>query len=514
MNADGAAAGTGGDQTDGATAGTGGDETDGAEIHGRVGFRGARGKVLMALMLTTGLIAIDATILATAVPSVVQELGQFDQFPWLFSVYLLAQAVSVPIYSKLADMIGRKPIILLGVGLFLLGSVLAGLAWNMTSLIVFRVVQGLGAGAAAPMAMTIVGDIYSVAERALVQGYIASVWAVASVVGPGLGGLFSQFTSWRWIFLVNIPLCLLAGWALLRFYHERVERKRHTIDYPGATLLTLGLTAVILALLEGGNAWSWTSWQSLSSFGVGIAALAAFVQAERRVPEPVLDLGILRRPLIATTTLISLGVGALLIGVTSFVPTYLQNALGVVPLVSGVAVAALTLGWPLAAWQAGRMYLRFGYRTTVLIGCIVALAGSLGLALSGPYPNPWTVGGVSFVLGFGLGWTAAPCLIAAQASVNWDERGVVTGINVFARSAGSAIGVAVFGAIATNVIASGKGEHDYATIVRASTWVFVAVAVTAVAMLLASLWLPRGGVHSAAYRPTEAGSTPGSATVG
>jgi multidrug resistance protein len=327
-----------------------------------VGFRSDRGKVLMSLMLTTGLIAVDATILATAVPSVVKELGEFEQFPWLFSVYLLAQAVSVPIYSKLADTIGRKPIILVGVGLFLLGSVLAGLAWNMTSLIVFRVVQGLGAGATAPMAMTIVGDIYTVAERALVQGYIASVWAVASVVGPALGGIFSQFTSWRWIFLVNIPLCLLAGWALARFYRENVERRHHTIDYLGAGLLTVGLTAVILALLEGGNAWSWLSWQSLTSFGIGIAALVAFVPAERRAAEPVLDLAVVRRPLIMTTTAISLGVGALLIGVTSFVPTYLENALGVVPLISGVAVAALTLGWPLSASMAGRLYLRFGYR--------------------------------------------------------------------------------------------------------------------------------------------------------
>ncbi len=475
-----------------------------AEGQGRVGFRGARGKVLMALMLTTGLIAIDATILATAVPSVVRELGEFDQFPWLFSVYLLAQAVSVPIYSKLADTIGRKPIILVGVGLFLVGSVLAGLAWNMASLIGFRVVQGLGAGAVAPMAMTIVGDIYTVAERAIVQGYIASVWAIASVVGPALGGIFSQFTSWRWIFLVNIPLCLLAGWALLRFYHERVESKRHRIDYLGAGLLTLGLTAVILALLEGGNAWSWTSWQSLGSFVLGIAALVAFVTVERRAPEPVLDLRIVGRPLIATATLIALGVGALLIGVTSFVPTYLENSLGVVPLVSGMAVAALTLGWPLAASLAGRLYLRFGYRTTVLLGSSIAAAGTVALALTGPAPNPWTVGAVCLVIGFGLGWTAAPSLIAVQASVDWDERGVVTGVNVFARSAGSAIGVALYGAIATNVIAAGKGEHDYATIVTASTWVFVAVAVTAVGMLVAALGLPRGGVHAAAYSPPSA----------
>jgi len=484
------------------------DEVKGDRISS-VGFGSDRGKVLMALMLTTGLIAIDATILATAVPSVVKELGEFDQFPWLFSVYLLAQAVSVPIYSKLADTIGRKPIIVIGVGLFLLGSVLAGLAWSMTSLIVFRVVQGLGAGATAPMAMTIVGDIYTVAERARVQGYIASVWAVASVVGPTLGGIFSQFTSWRWIFLVNIPLCLAAGWALIRFFHEQVTRKRHTIDYLGAALLTIGLTAVILALLEGGNAWPWTSWQSLVSFGIGIAALLAFVPVERRAAEPVLDLAILARPLILTTTSISLGVGALLIGVTSFVPTYLENALGVVPLVSGAAVAALTLGWPLSASLAGRLYLRYGYRTTVLIGSMIAVAGTVGLAASGPHPSPWTVGVASFVTGFGLGWTAAPSLIAAQASVDWNERGVVTGLTIFARSAGSAIGVAIFGAIATNVIAAGKGEHDYATIVAASTWVFVAVAITAVGMLLAGLGLPRGGVESAAYSPAEPKTLPG-----
>ncbi|MBP8920029.1 MAG: MFS transporter [Micropruina sp.] len=455
----------------------------------------------MALMLSTGLIAIDATVLATAVPSVVAELGAFEQLPWLFSVYLLAQAVSVPIYSKLADTIGRKPIILTGVGLFLVASVLAALAANMGALIGFRVLQGLGAGAVAPMAMTIVGDLYDVAERAVVQGYLASVWAVSSVVGPALGGVFSQFLSWRGIFWINVPLCLVAGWALLRHYDETVEARAHRIDYPGAALLTVGLTAVILALLEGGNAWAWLSWPSLASFGVGLLALAVFPLVERRAAEPILDLSLLRRPLILTTTLLSLGVGALVIGVTSFVPTYLEHALGVVPLVSGAAVAALTLGWPLSASLAGRLYLVRGYRFTVLSGCLVALAGTAGLAAVGPWPNPWAVAGVSFVVGFGLGWVAAPSLIAAQAAVTWNERGVVTGLNMFARSAGSAVGVAVFGAIATNLIASGRGAHDYATIVSASTAVFVAVAVAAALMALTGLGMPPGDVHAAAYAP-------------
>lgn len=469
-----------------------------------MGFRSQRGAVLMALMLTTGLIAIDATILATAVPSVVKDLGEFDQFPWLFSVYLLAQAVSVPIYSKVADTIGRKPVILVGVALFLAGSILAGLAWNMTALIVFRVIQGLGAGAAAPMAMTIIGDIYSVEERAVVQGYIASVWAIASVVGPALGGLFSQFGSWRWIFLINIPLCLVAGWALTRSYHERVQPRRHRIDYAGAALLTVGLSAVILALLEGGNAWAWLSVPSLASFAVGALALGAFVVVERRAEEPIVELAILARPLIRTTTMVSLGVGALMIGITSFVPTYLESAVGALPLVSGAAVAALTLGWPVAASNSGRIYLRHGYRVTVILGSSIALVGSVALAATGPWPNPLTVAALAFVIGFGLGWTAAPSLIAAQASVDWDERGVVTGIMVFSRSAGSALGVAVFGAIANNVIAGGHGERDFATIVSAFTWVFVAIAMTAALMLAAGFTMPRGSVDGDAYVPQAA----------
>lgn len=466
-----------------------------------VGFRSERGAVLLALMLATGLIAIDATILATAVPSVVSELGRFEQFPWLFSTYMLAQAVSVPIYSKLADTIGRKPILLLGVALFLVGSILCGLAWDMTALILFRVVQGLGAGAVAPMSMTIVGDLYSVEERAQVQGYLASVWAASSVIGPALGGLFSQFASWRWIFFVNIPLCLIAGWALLRSFHEVVEPRKHRIDYAGAATLTVGLTALILALLQGGNGWPWLSVPSAAAIGIGVAALAVFPVVERRAVEPVLDLAILGRPLIRTSTLISVAVGALLIGVTSFVPTYLENSINAVPLVSGAAVAALTLGWPLSASNAGRLYLRRGYRSTVLAGSTIAVLGAVALAVSGPWPHPVSVGLACFTIGFGLGWTAAPSLIAAQASVDWNERGVVTGVIVFARTAGSAVGVAVFGAIANNLIAAGAGPHDYQTIVSASTWVFVAVAVTAVLMLVAGRALPGGPVDAPAYAP-------------
>jgi EmrB/QacA subfamily drug resistance transporter len=451
--------------------------------------------VLAALMLSTGLIAIDATILATAVPSIVRDLGSYQQFPWLFSVYLLAQAVSVPIYSRFADTVGRKPVILLGIGLFLLGSILCGVAWSMPALILFRIIQGLGAGAVAPMSMTIVGDIYTVAERAKVQGYVASVWAISSVVGPALGGIFAQLDAWRWIFWVNVPLCLVAGWMLLRESHEKKQTQQHRIDYAGAALLTVGLTGLILGMLEGGNAWDWISVPSALCFGIGVLALVAFGLVERRAAEPIVDLRLAVRPLILTTTIVSLGIGALMTGVTSFAPAYLEGSIGIAPLLSGLAVAALTLGWPISAANAGRLYLRVGFRRTTLVGMGITTVAAIALAAVSPWPNPFSVAGIAFVLGFGLGWSAAPTLIAAQASVGWGERGAVTGMNAFARSAGSALGVAVFGAISNAVIARGAGPDDPATIVSASVWVFVAAAVVAALTLLAAFFMPRDRVE-------------------
>lgn len=333
-----------------------------------VGFRSERGPVLIAVMLTTGLVAIDSTIIATAVPSIVESVGGFAQFPWLFSIYLLAQAVTVPVYGKLADVFGRKPVMMAGIGLFLLGSILAGAAWSMGALIAFRAVQGLGAGAIQPMSLTIVGDLYSLKERAKVQGYMASVWAMSAVIGPTLGGVFAEYVSWRWIFFVNIPLCLLAGAMIMRGFTEQVQRSKPRIDYAGAVTLTAALTLLILGLLEGGQAWSWGSPQSIGVFAAGVVLLVVFVLVERRAADPVVPLQLLRVRLIVATCLVAACVGAILLGLTSYVPTYVQVALGTGPLIAGFALAALTLGWPLSASQSGRLYLRLGMRVTALIG--------------------------------------------------------------------------------------------------------------------------------------------------
>jgi EmrB/QacA subfamily drug resistance transporter len=331
-------------------------------------------------MLTTGLVAIESTSLAPAVPAIVTAIGGFSQFPWLFSIYLLAQAVSVPVYAKLSDVIGRKPILLFGIGIFLLGSILCGFAWNMPALIAFRAVQGLGAGAILPMSVTIAGDIYTVAERAKTQGYLASVWAISSVVGPTLGGVFAEFSSWRWIFFINIPLCLLAAGMIMRTFHETVAHRKHKVDYLGATLLMLALSALLLAVLEGGQAWAWASPQSIGVFTAGAVLLIAFVFAERRAAEPVLPMWVFSRRVVLTSSLIGLGVGAIMLGLTSFVPTYLEGSLGVTPILGGLAVAALTIGWPISASQSGRLYLRIGFRATVLIGLAITVLGTVTLA--------------------------------------------------------------------------------------------------------------------------------------
>ncbi len=456
-----------------------------------VGLRSERGPILIALMLSTALIALDATILATAVPTIVSELGGLTQFPWLFSIYLLAQAVSVPVYAKLADTLGRKPVIMFGIGLFLVGSIMCGLAWDMPSLIAMRAVQGIGAGAILPVTITIAGDIYTVAERAKAQGYIASVWAVSSVVGPTLGGVFSQFVSWRWIFFVNIPLCLLAAWMLWRGYHESVERRAHQIDYAGAAALTVSLSLLILAVLEGGQAWAWMSWQSIGAISLGVALLVAFVAIERRAAEPVLPLDIFSRRLIVTTLFISVGVGAVLVGLTSYVPTFLEGTIGVTPLVAGLAVAALTIGWPISASQSGRLYLRIGFRPTALTGLVLASIGAAALWITSARPNVWSAAISCFVVGLGLGLVATPTLIAAQASVPWSERGVVTGSNMFMRSVGSAVGVAIFGAIANTIIASSGGTGTPSALRDASGAVFLATLVAALLGLVAGLFMPQ-----------------------
>lgn len=463
-----------------------------------VGLRSERGPVLLAVMLSTALVAIDATILATAIPAVVSDLGGFSQFPWLFSVYLLAQAVSVPIYGKLSDLVGRKPVMLTGIALFVLGSVLCGAAWNMPALIVFRALQGLGAGAIFPMAMTIIGDTYTLRERPKVMGYTASVWGMSSIIGPALGGVFADYLSWRWIFFVNIPIGIAAAVMLWFRFHEQVERKRHRIDYAGAGLLAVGGSLLVLGLLEGGIAWAWDSPISIAILtGAGVL-LMVFGLVERRAAEPILPLWIFGHRILNGTSAASLVVGVLLIGLVSYVPLYAQGVLGSSALVAGFAVAAMTVGWPISAALSGRLYFKIGFRDTGFVGAALLLVGTGLLLTVNIDSSVLHLAAASFFVGLGLGLIASPTLVAAQSSVGWETRGVVTGTNIFARSVGSAVGIAVFGAVANAAVArrggdvSGDLEQLSAEVLEPALHaVFVGSAIAGVVMLLALAVIPR-----------------------
>jgi EmrB/QacA subfamily drug resistance transporter len=412
-----------------------------------------RGYVLVGLMLAMGLAAMDTTIVATAIPSVVRDLGGFALFAWVFSVYVLVQAVTIPIYGKLADLFGRKPVLIAGIAIFLTGSVLSGFAWNMVALILFRALQGVGAGAIQPIVTTLAGDLYELRERARAQGWISSVWGVSAVIGPAIGGFFAQYASWRWIFFINIPLGIAAIVTINSFLRERVTPRAHHIDYLGSALLALGVGLLIFGTLEGGVGWDWLSPQSLLVFGLALVALVAFALQERRAAEPTLPPWLFARRLVLGSNAAMFAVGVLSIGLTTFLPTYAQGVLGVGAVAAGFILAVMSISWPLSSALSGRFYLRLGFRDTALIGALIAvLSGVIFMLLSQSAPA-WLLMLGSFIMGAGLGLLSTPLVVGLQSVVGWERRGVVTGANMFARQLGQAIGAAFFGSIINATLA-------------------------------------------------------------
>ncbi|MBX5467116.1 MAG: MFS transporter [Firmicutes bacterium] len=406
-----------------------------------------RGYVLGGIILTLALSAMDSTIVATAIPSIVRDLGGFSLFPWVFSVYLLVQSATIPLYGKLSDLYGRKPVLLVGSAIFLLGSVLSGLSWNMVALIVFRGIQGIGAGAVQPVATTVVGDLYTLEERGRIQGYVSSVWGISAIFGPAVGGFLVEYASWHWIFFINLPIGAAALAMVGTFLHEAVEPKRHRIDYAGAILLTASMGLIIFGLLQGGVSWAWMSWPSAAIFAGGIGLFWAFLAVERRAAEPVMPLWVYRYRFLSFANLASLVVGALMIGLTSFLPTFAQAELGASPVVAGFALAAMSVGWPLASAVSGVVYLRIGFRQSALLASLVTVAASLWFLRFSAGSSPVAVTAASFLMGVGLGLLSTSLLVGVQSVVSWNRRGVATGANMFTRMLGSTVGVAVFGSL-------------------------------------------------------------------
>jgi EmrB/QacA subfamily drug resistance transporter len=409
--------------------------------------RDHRRPILIALMVTMALSAVDNTIVATAVPQVVRDLGGFTLFSWVFSGYLLTQTVSIPIYGKLADQWGRKPILIAGTIVFLTGSALCASSWDMVSLICFRGLQGLGAGSIMATVNTLAGDLYELKDRGRVQGWLSSVWGISAVFGPTLGGSLAQYASWRWIFLINLPLGAAAIVMIARYLHEQVAAARHRIDAAGAVAVLLAAGALVFGLLQGGVAWAWLSPPSIGVFAVAAIAAAAAVIAERRAAEPILPPWLWRQRALAGSAFTALGLGVLVIGPTTFLPTYGQLVLGLGAVTAGAVLATMSFGWPLATSQSARLFLRLGFRDTALIGagiCLAAVAVFLAFPVRAPVWQPVVS---TFVLGAGLGLLSVCTVVGPQSTVGWDRRGVVTGSVMFCRYLGQSLGAAIFGAI-------------------------------------------------------------------
>lgn len=296
-----------------------------------------RGAVVAALMLAMALAALDSTIVSTAVPQIVGDLGGFSVFSWLFSGYLLAVTVTLPVYGKLSDTMGRKPVLVAGAALFLVGSLLCAVAWNMGALIAFRIVQGLGGGALQGTVQTLAADLYPLKERPKIQSKLSTVWAVSAVAGPALGGVFAAYADWRWIFLVNLPIGALALWLIVRHLHEphRERGPRPRIDWAGALAVFACGGVLLTALVQGGVAWPWLSAPSLALFAAGLALIAIVVAVERRAAEPIIPGWVWRRRTIAAVNLALGALGLLMVAPSVFLPTYAQAVLGLAPVAAG-----------------------------------------------------------------------------------------------------------------------------------------------------------------------------------
>ncbi|MFI0981383.1 MDR family MFS transporter [Streptomyces sp. NPDC021093] len=428
---------------------------------------GRRGPVVAALMLGMALAALDGTIVSTAVPQIVGDLGGFTVFSWLFAGYLLAVTVTLPVYGKLSDTFGRKPVLITGIALFLVGSVLCALAWNMPALIAFRIVQGLGGGAIQGTVQTVAADLYPLKERPKIQAKLSTVWAVSAVAGPAVGGVLATYADWRWIFLINLPVGAVAMWLIARYLREpeRVpgrepEREpgrpavRSRIDWPGALAVFACGGVLLTALVQGGVAWPWLSAPSLALFATSAVLVVVVVTVERRAAEPILPGWVWRRRTIAAVNVALGALGLLMVAPTVFLPTYAQSVLGLDPTAAGFVLSIMTLSWPVSAALSQHVYRRIGFRQTAIIGISLATAILLAFPLL-PFPGAaWQPALIMLLLGAALGIFQLPLIVGVQSTVGWSERGTATASILFYRQLGQSVGAALFGAVANATLAA------------------------------------------------------------
>lgn len=413
-----------------------------------------RNWVLAALMITMMLAAMDSTIVATAIPQIVGDLGGFSLFSWLFSIYLLVQTVTIPINGKLADIYGRKPILIIGIIIFLTGSLACAASWNMQSLIWFRGLQAVGAGAVMATVNTIAGDIYTIKERAKIQGWLSSVWGISAVIGPALGGAIVDNISWRWIFLINLPIGLLAIGLISYHLIERKIHNIHKIDWTGALLVLISGSALLFGLLQGGRSWAWLSVESFGIFGVSVLSGLLLLKVEKKANEPILPGWVWTRRVLLGANLATIGMGITTMGANMYIPVFAQSVNGVSAMEAGFILASMSVTWPLFSSLSGNLYLKIGFRNTALCGMLIVITGAAIFHFLPFQGSVWMLVVIMLFLGAGFGLTGTPLMVGVQSTVKWGQRGVVTGANMFSRYFGQSLGAAILAAVFNSVLTS------------------------------------------------------------
>ncbi|MFI5723058.1 MDR family MFS transporter [Streptomyces cyaneofuscatus] len=404
-----------------------------------------------ALLLGMLLAALDQTIVSTALPTIVSELGGLDHLSWVVTAYLLAATAATPLWGKLGDQYGRKKLFQTAIVIFLIGSALCGMAQNMPQLIGFRALQGLGGGGLMVLSMAIVGDIVTPRERGKYQGLFGAVFGVTSVLGPLLGGFFTETLSWRWVFYINLPIGVVALLVIAAVLHIPVHREKHTIDYLGTFLIASVATCLILVASLGGTTWAWGSVQIIALAVLAVVLLIAFVAVERRAAEPVLPLKLFRIRTFSLVAVISFIVGFAMFGAMTYLPTFLQVVHGITPTMSGVHMLPMVLGMLLTSTGSGQLVSRTGrWKVFPLAGTALTAAGLLLLHRLSPASSTWEMSLSFFVFGAGLGLVMQVLVLVVQNAVSYRDLGVATSGATFFRSIGASFGVAIFGTVFTN----------------------------------------------------------------
>ncbi|MFO0593572.1 MAG: MFS transporter, partial [Polyangiaceae bacterium] len=375
---------------------------------------------------------------------------------WVTNAYLVASSVSVPLYGKLADIYGRKPVLLLGIALFLLGSGLSGAATTMPALIAFRLLQGLGAGSMQPIAMTVVGDIFDLQTRSKIQGLFGAAWGFFGLLGPLLGGFIVAHVSWRWVFYMNLPFGVASAALIMTSLHERIEKRERSIDWTGASLLAGGFGALLVAANRPGPT------VLVPALATSIALLIAFVIVERRAKEPVLSFELFTRPVLAVSSPVGAIIGGSMLGILTYVPLYAQAMLRSTPTEAGSAIGTMMIGWPIASAVGGRLLPKLGFRPLIRVGLGMTALTGLALGVFGTHESLWALRLTTLGFGAGMGFANTALVIAVQTSVPWHERGVATASTMFFRTIGGALAVGVMGGVINAALAADPSIPDAA----------------------------------------------------